>query len=113
MEPSLWFKHRAWIPLTWALAAVNLAAIWFAARPGEPWHATGHGLAAVLLSLGATRLMARRRSGLTASDLQQALDQNEYQQQTIDGMQGRLQELEERLDFTERPLARHRDATKQ
>jgi len=58
----MWFKHRAWIPTAWVLALINLGSVWFAARPGETWHATGHALFAVLFALGAQRLTARRRA---------------------------------------------------
>lgn len=57
----VWFRHRAWIPIAWLLSIVNLAAVWFAAQPAEPWHATTHALLAVLLALGAQRLQARQR----------------------------------------------------
>jgi hypothetical protein len=58
----VWFKHRAWIPVAWLLCLGNLAAVWFAARPAEAWHATFHALLAVLFGLGAQRLAARGRS---------------------------------------------------
>jgi hypothetical protein len=56
----VWFKHRAWIPVAWLLSAANVAAVWFAARPAEPWHATGHALLATLFGLGALRLTLRK-----------------------------------------------------
>lgn len=58
----MWFKHRAWIPIAWLLSVANVGAVWFAALPAEPLHATAHALAAVLFAVGAERLMARRRS---------------------------------------------------
>lgn len=57
----MWFKHRAWIPIAWVLSLGNVVSIWFAAAPGEPWHATIHGALAVVFGVGAERLMARRR----------------------------------------------------
>jgi hypothetical protein len=56
----VWFKHRAWIPIAWLLCLANIGAVWFAAQPAEPWHATTHALLAVLFGLGAQRLTARR-----------------------------------------------------
>jgi hypothetical protein len=103
----MWFKHRAWIPVAWLLALANLGAVWFAARPGETWHATAHALLAGLFAVGAQRLTARQRSGAQLEQLQQALDQNDQLQQMVDGMQTRLVELEERVDFAERLLAKH------
>jgi hypothetical protein len=58
----MWFKHRAWIPAAWILSAANLGAVWFAARPGEAWHASAHALLAVAFGIGAQRLQLRRRS---------------------------------------------------
>jgi hypothetical protein len=105
----VWFKHRAWIPVAWGLAVVNVAAVWFAARPGEPIHATLHALLAVGCALGAQRLAARQRGGDQHEQLQQTLEQNHQLQQNVDDMQARLLELEERQDFAERILAQHRD----
>ena len=58
----MWFKHRAWIPIAWLLSLLNLGAVWFAAQPAEPWHATVHALLAVLFAVGARHLMARTAS---------------------------------------------------
>ncbi|HEY9228841.1 MAG TPA: hypothetical protein VIP11_19470 [Gemmatimonadaceae bacterium] len=58
----MWFKHRAWIPIAWLLSLVNFGAVWFAARPGEPWHATIHAALAVLFGLGAQRLALRHKT---------------------------------------------------
>lgn len=106
----MWFKHRAWIPVAWGLSVVNVAAVWFAARPGEPAHAAIHALLAVGCALGAQHLTARHRGDRPSEQLQQTLEQNEQLQQTIDDMHARVLELEERVDFAERLLAQHRDA---
>jgi hypothetical protein len=58
----MWFKHRAWIPIAWVLSVVNVAAVWFAAQPGETWHATTHALLGVLFAVGAQHLSARQRA---------------------------------------------------
>ena len=109
LEASVWFKHRAWIPVAWLLSLGNLLAVWFAARPAEPEHATIHALLAAGFALGAQRLVARRRADAQNEQWQQTVDQGEYSQQAIEGMQSRVQELEERLDFAERLLVKHRD----
>jgi hypothetical protein len=57
----MWFKHPAWVPIAWLLSVANIGAVWFAALPAEPWHATTHALLAVLFGVGAQRLMARHR----------------------------------------------------
>lgn len=105
----MWFKHRGWIPVAWVLSAANLVALWFAAGPGEAFHATTHGLLAVLFGLGARRLMARQ-SEVATGDLRQALDENERLQHDNAQMRERLQELEERADFAERLLNQQRDS---
>jgi membrane protein implicated in regulation of membrane protease activity len=105
----MWFKHRAWIPVAWLASALNLAGVWFAARPAEPWHATTHALLAVLFALGARRLSARRQALSQGELLQQTTDQNEQLRYSMGGMQARLSELEERVDFAERLLARQRE----
>jgi hypothetical protein len=64
---NVWFKHRAWIAVASLLSLANVVAIWFAAQPGEPAHATVHGVLAVLFGLGAQHL-ALRKSPLTDAD---------------------------------------------
>jgi hypothetical protein len=88
----VWFKHRAWIAVAGLLSLANVVAIWFAARPAEPWHATTHGLLAVLFGLGAQRLGVRARLTNAADVIAR-------------------QELEARLPRSESPdLARALDA---
>ena len=58
----MWFKHRAWIPIAWLLSILNVAAVWFAARPGEAWHATTHAILGLIFGVGAQWLNARRRT---------------------------------------------------
>ena len=105
----MWFRHRAWIPVTWVLAVTNIAAVWFAAQPAEPWHATGHALLAVGLALGAKRLQERHRAAGPPEPWQQALDQAADSEEAVAGMQTRVEELEERLDFAERLLTKQRE----
>jgi len=104
----VWFKHRAWIPVAWLAALGNLLSVPFAV--GEPAHATVHALLAGLFALGARRLMARQQAGALNEQAQQTIDQNEDLRQTIEAMQARLLELEERMDFAERLLVKHRES---
>ena len=104
----MWFKHKAWIPITWILCFVNVISVWFA--PNEPAHATAHAALAVLFGLGAQRLASRRKSVAdpdTDADVTGRLGELEAGLADLDklqGMESRLAELEERLDFTERAL---------
>ena len=102
----MWFKHRAWIPVAWVLSLANLGAVWFAARPGEPWHATAHAVLAVLFGLGAQHLALRTRPTADADVLArlQELEARLADLGMLPDVEGRLAELEERLDFTERAL---------
>lgn len=97
----MWFKHRAWIPVAWLLSAVNVGAVWFAARPGEPWHATIHALLGVLLGVGAQRLMARR-----ALSAQAALgdDREAHLEQAIDAIAVELERVGEGQRFVAKLL---------
>ena len=77
VEVSTLFKHRGWIPVAWLLSFANLVAVWFAAQPAEPWHATAHALLAALFALGAQRLRARQQPPTDQSrfdHLQQSVD---------------------------------------
>jgi len=110
----VWFKHRAWIPVAWLLSAANVASVWFAAAPGEAAHATVHALLAVLFGVGAQHL-ARRKQLAAGADLEAPLQEIEDRLAELDRLpapDGRLNDLEERLDFLERALVevrtRHR-----
>ncbi len=102
----MWFRHPAWIPVAWALCALNVGAVWFAAASAETWHATIHAALAVGFAVGAQRLAARKRltehedAGLTLRELEARLGELDH----LQDVQGRLPELEERLDFIERAL---------
>ena len=98
----MWFKHRAWIPVAWLLSLANLVSVWFAARPGEPWHASTHALLAVLFALGARRLEQRKKP-IADPDVVERLLELEQRLAEMD-VEGRLGELEERVDFTERAM---------
>jgi hypothetical protein len=105
LEASVWFKHRAWIPVAWLLSLGNLVSVWFAAWPAEPWHATGHALLAVLFALGAQRLEARRRASL--GDAEPALADHRMRrlEQTIDSMAVELERIGEGQRFVTKLLA--------
>ena len=48
-----------WFPVAVLLTLGNVASVWFAARPAEPWHATAHATLAVACALWAAHLRRR------------------------------------------------------
>lgn len=103
MAPIVWFKHRAWIPVAWLLSIVNVGAVWFAARPGEPWHATIHALLGVLLGVGAQRLMARQSSSRAQAGIGD--DREQRLEQAIDAIAVELERVGEGQRFVNKLLA--------
>ena len=110
------FKPAIWYLIAVVLSVINLAAAGFAARAAEPWHATIHAALALAFGLWAQRL----RRGPGGSDLQarlealEALDGGESSEEVqalrneLETLRRELSELNERVDFAERLLARGR-----
>ena len=96
------FKPKIWFPIASVLAAVNLGAVWFAAAPGEPLHATGHAVLAVVFAMWAQRLKAKRE---LASGEYALAPGTETLALDVDDLRQALAETQERLDFAERILA--------
>lgn len=96
------FKPAIWHPIAVGLSAINLGAVWFAAQPGEPWHATIHAALAVAFGVWAQRL----RQGPRPSEHQARLEAVEDE---VNALQQELGEAHERLDFAERMLAQRPD----
>jgi hypothetical protein len=92
------FKPKIWVPIATVLSVVNVAAVWFAAQPGEPLHATTHAVLGVAFGLWAQRL--RQQPRVTA--LQATLDELQLE---ANAMRQELGEAQTRLDFAERMLA--------
>jgi hypothetical protein len=97
------FKPAVWYPIAVALSGLNVVAVWFAAQPAEPLHATIHAALAVAFGVWAQRLRQRTRGG----DLQDGL---EAVQIDVGNLRQELGETQERLDFTERMLAQERES---
>lgn len=92
------FKPAIWFPIAAVLSVLNVVAVWFAARPGEPWHAATHAALAVAFGLWAGRL----RQGSQRGEFEAGLEAIELEMSTLRQEVG---ELQERLDFAERMLA--------
>ena len=99
------FNPRIWTPIAQVLAAVNVAAVYFAARVTEPVHALAHAALGAACMLWAERLRARATRALDETEMAQA----ELMPGEMDHVHNELAELQERLDFAERMLAQRRD----
>jgi hypothetical protein len=101
------FKPAIWAPIAVVLSAINLVAVGFAAGEPEPWHAGAHAALALAFGLWAQRL--RLRQGPRGSELQaplEVLDALDALDAEVSKMRQELSETQERLDFTERVLAK-------
>ena len=101
------FKLRVWFPIAVLLSLGNLVAVWFAAVPAEPLHATIH--AALSLGSGLWAYRLRQRLSLSerglAPEAVEALDALEALEIEAGKLRQELSEAQERLDFAERLLA--------
>lgn len=97
------FKPAIWHPIAVVLTVLNVIAVWFAARPGEPWHAAIHAGLAVAFGVWAQRLRQSPRGG----ELHAGLEAVEFE---MSQLRQELGEAQERLDFAERMLAQAPEA---
>ena len=99
------FKSAFWFPVSIVLSAGNLVAVGFAAGEVEPYHAGIHAGLALAFGLWAQRLGMRRRANQLegSAEMLDALDAVETE---VNRLRQDLIETQERLDFTERMLAR-------
>jgi len=106
------FKNRAWIPVTWLLSILNVVAVGvYSRQAGQGMHVTMHAVLAVGFALGAMRLGSRRTLA-AESDVRDQLREIEERLAELDathGLERRLPELEERIDFLERALVEVRN----
>jgi len=100
------FNPRIWTPIARVLTAVNVAAVYFAARDAEPVHAVLHAALGVAFLLWAERLRARAARALYEDEVAQP----ELMAGEMDQVRNELAEMQERLDFAERMLAQRREA---
>jgi len=106
------FKRKIWLPISLVLSAVNLGAVWFAAAPGEPLHATLHAGLALAFGVWALRLWQKPGDIAFHASLESPAVRDDLD--ALDGevgtMQRELSEMQERLDFAERMLAQSAEA---
>jgi hypothetical protein len=106
------FKAPIWYPIAVALSAINAISVGFALGPGETWHAGIHAGLAVAFALWAQRL----RRGPGVGDLEGRLEGLESDRNRLDALETEMSKLREelnqaheRLDFTERILAKSQE----
>jgi hypothetical protein len=104
----VWFKSRAWIPIAWLLSFANGIFV-FTVGNGQPVHAAGHALLAILFAFGAQRLSARQGRDPLTGEERQVLADLQGRLGELNDLQRRVAELEERVDFAERVLAQTRE----
>lgn len=97
----LTFKPAIWYPIATVLCAANVVAVWFAAVPAEPLHATVHAGLAVAFGLWARHL----RQGPLGSVHRAELEAVEALEVEVSALRKELSEAQERVDFAERMLA--------
>jgi hypothetical protein len=103
-------KTRFWNTVLVLASAGNVIAVWFAAQPAEPWHATIHAALAVVFGLWAQRRM-RLDDGRAGTDAlgQGSGDEISALRDEAGEVRRELSEVQERLDFAERMLSKARD----
>ena len=103
-------KTRFWNAVLVLLSAGNLVSVWFAARPGEPWHATIHAALALAFGLWGQRRMRleEARPGAGALDQGSGVEIPALQDE-VGEVRRELGEVQERLDFAERMLNQARE----
>lgn len=105
-------KPRVWYPIAVLLSLGNLVAVWFAAVPAEPLHATIHAALSLGSGLWAYRLRQRlgEKEHRLAPEAVEALDALEALELEAGTLRRELSEAQERLDFAERLLAQDPDS---
>lgn len=104
---------RIWHPIAVVLSVANVVAVYFAAVPAEPMHATIHAGLALVFGSWANRLRQRRAGkgkGRVEIDAVEALDALEAAEAEMSKLRQELNEAQERLDFAERLLAQGPEA---
>jgi len=110
-DPNVASKTRFWNSVLVLLSAGNLVSVWFAARPGEPWHATIHAALALAFGLWAQGRMRLEEPRLGADALDKGSEVEIAALRDEAGeVRRELGEVQERLDFAERLLSQAREA---
>lgn len=102
------FNPAIWRPIAIIVSLLNVGGLVMALGAGEPAHAAGHVLVGVALVAWFRRMGERAREDTTESiggDRQAQIEGLEFE---VDQLRRELTEAQERLDFTERMMAKRR-----
>ena len=103
------FKSAMWYPIAVVLSVINLVAVGFAAGESQPWHAGLHAALGLAFGLWAQRLRQGRRGSELQAPLE-VLDALDALEAEVSKLRQELSETQERMDFTERVLAKGPEA---
>ncbi len=104
-------KTRFWNAALVLLSAGNLVSVWFAAQPGEPWHATIHAGLALGFGLWAQARMRLEETRSRAGALDKGSEvEIPALRDEVGEVRRELGEMQERLDFAERLLSQAHEA---
>ncbi len=103
------FKPAIWSPIAVVLSVINLVGVGFAVGEPEPWHAGIHAALALAFGLWAQRLRQSPRGSELQAPLE-VLEALEAVEAEVSKLRQELSETQERLDFTERVLAKGPEA---
>lgn len=102
------FKSPLWYPIAILLSVGNVIAVWFAAVPAEPLHATIHAALGVGFAAWAYRLKQARgaSAGRLGPDTVAALDALEAAEIENTRLRQELGAAQQRIEFAERVAMR-------
>ena len=95
------FKPATWYPIALVVSGINLVSIGFAVASGEPLHAVVH--ASLALAFWSWAQSLRRKPAPAGDELPGKLEALSIE---VGKLQQELGEIQERLDFAERMLAK-------
>lgn len=108
------FKAPIWQSVMLALSVLNVAGAGYAVAAAEPMHAAAHVVFAFGFGWWANRLRQRRHEDTLETELRDTLkdplERLTMLEADVSRLQQELSDVQERMDFTERILARRTEA---
>ena len=113
-DAAMKFKAPIWPSVAFALSALNVAGVGYAVAAAEPMHAAAHVMFAFGFGWWGFRLRQRRREDEVDTELRETLKDPlgrlAMLESDVSTLQQELSEVQERMDFAERILARDRES---